>query len=131
MRFNVGEVWKSTTGLRAAIVAIGDDGHEGKLFFEDGAEQTFKWMELTQRGLWQVDTSARPTKTADELKALVLAKIAQHPVCPEGWDIVVRPTGNGNWAADHISPHHAIGYADCANYAGGIVRCFGLLFALQ
>jgi hypothetical protein len=131
MRFNVGEIWKSTAGLRAAVIAIDDVGRRGTLFFENGHEESFLWVQLTQAGNWQVDPSPRPTKTADELKILVLAKIAQHPVCPQGWNIVVRATGNGSWRADHISPHPTIGYSDCANYTGGIVRCFGLLFALQ
>ena len=131
MRFNPNEIWKSTNGMRAAIVHVEDDGRRGQLFFEHGVEQSFLWMELTQAGNWHLDPSPRPTKTADELKKLVLEKIAQHPVCPVGWDIEIRATCNGNWQADHKSPHPAIGYTDCANYTGGILRSFGLLFALE
>jgi hypothetical protein len=129
LRFHLGEVWKGASGLRAAIIRIDDDGRAGTLMLENGHEENVLWVQLTQAGLWALDASPRPAKTADELKELVLQKAALDPVCPPGWDIVIRPTGNGTWRADHIPPSPAAG-SDCANYVGGIVRCFGLLFDL-
>ncbi len=116
--------------MRATVVALDDDGRRATLFFENGNEQNFQWMELTQAGNWSPDASPRPTRNAAELKKLVLEKIAQHPVCPQGWDVVVEPTNNGRWKVVHKSPHPAIGYTDCANYAGRIALQFGMLFDL-
>jgi hypothetical protein len=130
MRFNLGDVWKSTSGIRAAVVEHDDDGRRGKLFFENGDEQSFQWMELTQAGKWHPDPSPRPTKTAAELRELVLGKIAPHHVCPEGWDVVIVATSDGRWRVNHKAPHAVIAYPDCADYVGGIVRRFGLLFDL-
>ena len=73
MRFNLGEVWKSVEAgggepRRAAVVAVDDDGRKGALFFDNGDEQSFLWAELTQAGKWQVDTSPKPMRSADDSK---------------------------------------------------------------
>jgi hypothetical protein len=132
MRFNLGEVWKSTSGLRAVVIRIIDDGRSGLLFFEDGFEREFKWMELTGGGRWQVDPSPKPTKSAPELEGLVLNKMSQHPVCPMGMGVKIRAQWNGKWKMDAVPPAGcSIGYADCAHYIGTVAQYYSLLFALQ
>jgi len=89
MRFNLGEVWESVdkngVSRRAVVVAIDDERRRGRLYFDDtGDEEWFLWAQLTQAGNWQVDTSPRPSRSADELKATILQKIKSHPVCPDG-----------------------------------------------
>jgi hypothetical protein len=132
MRFNLGEVWINAAGLRAAVVAIDDGGREGKLLFADtGDEQSFKWMELTQAGQWRADTSPRPAKTANELEGLILQKIAQHPVCPNGMNVQIRSEGGGNWVADSVPPAgQSIAYADCAHHIGYVASAYRLLYDL-
>jgi hypothetical protein len=95
MRFNLGDVWKSPTGLRAAVIHVGDDGRTGLLLFEDGSERELKWMELAQVGYCHIDRSPKPSKSAAELEQLVFAKIAQHPVCPPGMTARIRGEENG------------------------------------
>ncbi len=95
MRFNLGEVWKSVEAgggepRRAVVVAIEDEGRSGRLFFDNGDEQSFLWAELTQAGRWQVDTSPKPTRRADELKEMILRQIQRHPVCPAGMSVEIR-----------------------------------------
>ena len=63
MRFTLGEVWRSSSGMRATVVALDDDGRRATLFFENGNEQNFQWMELTQAGNWSPDASPRPQET--------------------------------------------------------------------
>jgi hypothetical protein len=54
---------------------------------------------------------------------MILAKIRQHPVCPDGMDVSVRPDPDRGWTADGIPlPDSHIGYADCADYVGQVVR---------
>jgi hypothetical protein len=134
MRFNLGEVWINTaTGRRAVVFYIDDenDCRKATLFFDDGEEQSFQWMELTQAGQWRVEPPPRPTKTAPELDALILAKVSQHPVCPPGMGVQVRATGGGKWVADSVPPAgSSIGYADCARYIGVIAQRYGLLYGL-
>jgi hypothetical protein len=80
MRFQLGEVWTSKQGRRAAVVAIDDDGHTGKLHFEDTGEEDWQnWAALTSLGQWHLDPSPRPTRTAEELKAMILQRIRRHP----------------------------------------------------
>jgi hypothetical protein len=109
MRFNLGEVWKSVEAgdgepRRAVVIAIDDDGRRGTLFFDDGDEQPFRWAELTQAGRWQVDTSPKPTRSADDLKEMILRKMQGHPVCPVGMSVEIRPTKGDDWEALAISP---------------------------
>ena len=60
-------------------------------------------------------------KSADELRAIVLAEAICHPVCPRDIDVVVRPDAARGWAADVVSPNR-IGNADCAKWIGTIVQ---------
>lgn len=134
MRFNLGEIWISTAGRRAVVVKLDDenDGRRGVLFFDDGAEQSFLWAELTQAGQWRVDTSSRPTKTASELEALILQKIAQHPVCPDGMGVQIRSEGGGQWKVDSVPPAgQAAAYSDCVHYTGYVARAYRLLYDLS
>ena len=122
MRFNLGEVWKSVEAgdskpRRAVVIATEDDRRRGTLFFNDGDEQSFLWAELTQTGNWQVDTSPKPTRSADVLKEIILRKIQRHPVCPAGMSVEVRQTSGHDWEALPVPPPgQHIAYADCANY---------------
>jgi hypothetical protein len=61
------------------------------------------------------------TRTATELRSLVLVEAVRHPGCPPDIDVVVRPDLNRGWRADTIPPDQ-IGYADCANHIGRIVQ---------
>ena len=55
----------------------------------------------------------KPTKTRDELRALILAEISGHPVCPPGMDVAVRQLSR-SWGIDCIPPSAGrIAYADC------------------
>jgi hypothetical protein len=55
----------------------------------------------------------KPTKTRDELRAMILAEIKGHPVCPPGMDVDVRQL-KLSWAIDCIPPSAGrIAYADC------------------
>lgn len=64
---------------------------------------------------------AKAIKSANELRSITLAEVVQQPVCPPAIDVVVHPDPPYGWTADIISPTH-IGYADCANCIGTIVR---------
>jgi hypothetical protein len=68
MRFNPGEVWKAVEAgggepRRAVVVAVQDDGRSGTLFFDNGTQHSFLWVELTQAGQWQLDMAPKPTRT--------------------------------------------------------------------
>ena len=134
MRFNLGEVWTNTAGRRAVVVKIDDenDRRKGRLLFADtGEEQSFLWAELTQAGQWRVDTSPRPTKTASEVEGLILQRIAQHPVCPDGMGVKIISEGGGKWVADSVPPAgQSIAYADCAHHIGYVARAYQLLYDL-
>jgi hypothetical protein len=131
MPFNLGEIWVSTSGRRAAVCAVDDDGRRGQLFFDNGEQEWVNWMQLTQAGQWHVDTGPKSRKTAEELKTLVLARALQHPVCPEGMSVVVRGVGKGNWRVDSVPPlGQSIGYTDCADHISKTARLYGLLYAL-
>ena len=132
MRFNLGEVWQSKQGRRAAVVAIEDDGHRGKLHFEDTADEEWQnWAGLTAPGQWHLDASPRPTRTGDELKAMVLQRIQRHPVCPQGMSVEIESTQGGNWKALSVPPpNQHIAFADCAHHIGYVARVLGLLYGL-
>ena len=137
MRFNLGEVWKSVDAgggepSRAVVVAIEDAGRRGQLFFDNGDEQAFLWAELTQGGKWQLDTSPKPTRSADELKELILRKIQRHPVCPAGMSVEIKSTSGSDWEAIAFPPPgQSIAYADCADYITKTARAFRSLFGVQ
>ncbi len=137
MRFNLGEVWKSVEAgggepRRAAVVAVEDDGRRGALFFDNGDEQSFLWAELTQAGQWQVDTSPKPMRSADDLKQMILRQIQHHPVCPAGMSVEIRSTSGSDWEALSVPPPgQHIAYADCANYISKVARAFRLLFGVR
>jgi len=137
MRFNLGEVWKSVEAgggapRRAVVVAIEDDGHRGTLFFDNGDEQSFLWPELTQLGKWQIDTSPKPKRNADDLKELILQKIRRHPVCPAGMSVEVRHTSDEDWEALAVPPPgQHIAYADCADYITRVARALRSLYGVR
>jgi hypothetical protein len=109
-----------------------DDGRRGDLFFEDGEELSVRWAELTQAGKWQVDTSTKPMRSADELKEIILQKILAHPVCPPGMGVQIRHTTGTDWEALAVSPAgQSIGYADCAQYILTVARALRSLHGLQ
>ncbi len=137
MRFNLGEVWKSVEAgggapRRAVVVAIEDDGRRGMLFFDNGDEQSFLWAELTQPGKWQIDTSPKPTRNADDLKELILQKIQRHAVCPAGMGVEVRHTSGEDWEALAVPPPgQHIAYADCADYITRVARALRSLYGVR
>jgi len=61
------------------------------------------------------------TRSAKELRSLILAEVASKQVCPPAIDVAVRPDSPYGWKADIISPTH-VGYADCVNSISTIVR---------
>jgi hypothetical protein len=69
---------------------------------------------------------SRPTKTKEELRALILSEIAGHPVCPTGMDVSIEPTEGGGWNCAIIRPPGTTGppgaYTDCVNYIDAIVQ---------
>ena len=137
MRFNLGEVWKSTEAgkgeaRRAVVTATEDDGRKGLLFFDNGDEQSFLWAELTQAGKWQIDTLTKPARSADELKEMILRKIQRHPVCPTGMSVEIRSTSGSDWEALAVPPPgQSIAYADCADYITKIARALRSLFGAR
>jgi hypothetical protein len=58
----------------------------------------------------------KPTKTRDQLRAMILAEIkGHHPVCPAGMDVAVRQL-KLSWGVDCIPPSAGrIAYADCCD----------------
>lgn len=46
----------------------------------------------------------RISKTAQELRMMVLAEIRPNYVCPDGIDVKVRADADRGWAADFIPP---------------------------
>jgi hypothetical protein len=137
MRFNLGEVWRSVEAggaepRRAVVSAIEDDGRKGTLFFDNGDEQSFLWAELTQAGKWQLDNSPKPTRSADDLKALILQKMQNHPVCPSGMSVEIRHTSGDDWEALGVPPPgQHIAYADCVHYISTVARSLRLLFGVR
>jgi len=120
MRFNLGEVWKSVEAggdesRRAVVIAVENDRRTGTLFFDNGDEQSFLWTELTPSE-WQVDTSPKPTRSANDLKQMILRQIQRHPVCPVGMSVEIRSTSASDWEALSVPPKGDIAYADCADY---------------
>jgi hypothetical protein len=138
MRFNLGEVWKSVAAgggesQRAVVTAVEDDSRRGRLSFENGDEQSFLWTELTQAGQWQVDTSPKPIRSADDLKKMILEKIQRHPVCPTDMSVEIRPTsGSGDWEALAVPPPgQPIAYAECADYISKVARPLRVLYRVR
>jgi hypothetical protein len=137
MRFNLGEVWKSVEAgsgepRRAVVVAVEDDGRRGTLFFDNGNEQSFLWAGLTQAGQWQVDTSPKPTLSADDLKQMILRQIQLHPGCPAGMSVEIRSTSGSDWEAYSVPPPgQHIAYADCVDYISKVARAFRALYGVR
>jgi hypothetical protein len=132
-RFTLGEVWRSRQGRRAVIIATEDDDHRGKLHFEDsGDEEWQNWAGLTAHGQWQVETSPRPLRSADELKEMILQRIRKHPVCPQRMSVDIERTVGSDWKAISIPPpDQHIAYADCSNYIAYIANVIGFLYGLS
>ena len=132
MRFTCGEVWTSTTGRRGVVIAIDDDGRSGRFLFGDnGDENWLGFMELTQAGQWKPDTTGRQTKSAAELKAMLLQKMRQQAACPPAMSVAIVALGSGKWRADGVPPPSThIAYADCSHYIGNLALWFGLLYDL-
>ena len=64
---------------------------------------------------------AKVGKSAEELRAIVLAEAINHPVCPRDIDVIIRSDAAHGWKANIVSPSH-ISYADCAHSIGAIVQ---------
>ena len=133
MGFNLGDVWKNTTGRRGVVTTIQEDGQKGTLLFDDGEEISLRHAELTQlAGMWKLDVSPKPEKTAEELRSFVVTTASRHPVWPAGMDVVVRSLGGGKWAIDGVSPpNQNIAYADATKHAANIALAYGSLFSLK
>src|SRR5271166_4311229 len=111
MQFHLGEVWKSVEEggepRRAIVAAVKDGGREGTLFFDNGDERSLPWLVFTSMGEWQVDTSPKPTRTADELRQFILQIIQRHPVCPPGMGVEIRVKSGDDWEALPLPPAEA------------------------
>jgi hypothetical protein len=70
------------------------------------------------------------SKSADELRAIVVAEAISHPVCPRNIDVVIRPDAARGWAADVVSPNR-IANADCEHWIGTIVQRLRREYDLQ
>jgi hypothetical protein len=68
----------------------------------------------------EVEVSKKISKSADELRAIVVEAIS-HPVCSRDIDVVIRPDAARGWAADVVSTNR-IGNADCVHWIGTIVQ---------
>lgn len=64
---------------------------------------------------------SKARKSAEELRAIVLAEAITHPVCPRDIDVVVRPDLKRGWIADIISLNK-IAHADCFHWIGTTVQ---------
>lgn len=114
------------------VVAVEDDGRKGTLFFDQGNEQSFLWAELTQAEQWEVDTSPKPTLSADDLKQMILRQIQLHPGCPAGMSVEIRSTSGSDWEAYSVPPPgQHIAYAACADYISKVARAFRALYGVQ
>ena len=82
--------------------------------------------------MWQLDNSPRPTRSADELKAMLLQKIKGHPVCPDGMRIEIRSTSGAEWDALASPPEgQNVAYADCVHYISTVARSLRALYDLR
>jgi hypothetical protein len=75
----------------------------------------------------------KPTKTIEELRAMILSEIRHDPHCPAGMDVVVRADKDLGWTAEAMPPGstawvHA--WADCVSQIGRIVRRLRLQYGL-
>jgi len=118
MPFKLFEVRKSDQPAegaprRGVLVVVDDDGLTGGLMFDNGETKLISWPPLG----WQLDTAPKPTRSADELKQLILRQIQLQAVCPEGMSVEIRGKGDTDWEALSVPPPGtAIGYADCVDY---------------
>ena len=58
-------------------------------------------------------------KSADELRRMILSRMMNEPVCPEGMDVRIQAQG-ASWTIDCIPPAGGIAYADCCKFANRI-----------
>ena len=57
----------------------------------------------------------KPQKSEAELRAMILERIREHPVCPATMDVSVR-AAHLSWIVDCMPPNgQHIAYADCCN----------------
>jgi hypothetical protein len=64
---------------------------------------------------------AKAEKSADELRALLIAEAISHPICPRSIDVVIRRDLAHDWTAQIVSPDPLVN-ADCARWIGEIVQ---------
>ena len=136
MRINLGDVLTGEVNgslRRAVVIEVDEKGSRGKLRFDDdGDERWFAWRQLTTTRNWRLDTSTRPTRRADELRAMILRRVQASPACPGGMDVEIRSVSGGKWEALSIPPAgQHIAYADCANIISGEATLLHRLFDLQ
>jgi hypothetical protein len=133
MSFNLFEVWKSDQPAgdqprRGVLTVVDSDGLKGGVLFDNGETNLISWPPLG----WQRDTAPKPTRSADELKQLILRQMQLQPVCPEGMSVEIRGKGDTDWEALSVPPPGtAIGYADCADYTSKLARAYRALYALR
>jgi hypothetical protein len=65
---------------------------------------------------------AKVGKSADELRALLLAEAVGHPVCPRNIEIVIRPDLNYGWTATAVPS--GSDHVDCERWVATIVQRF-------
>lgn len=64
---------------------------------------------------------AKVDKSADELRALLLAEAICHPICPRNIDVVIRGDLAHGWTAQVVSPY-PLTNANSARWIGEIVQ---------
>ena len=136
MPFNLGDVWKSLDESgklhRAIVAAVKDGGREGTLFYDTGDELSFLWADFSNKREWLVDTSPKPTLTADRLREMTLQIIQRHPVCPAGMSVEIRGTSGSDWEALAVPPSDQhIAYTDCADYISEVTSKLRLLYGIR
>ena len=60
------------------------------------------------------------SKTARELRSLILGEVQDQMPCPHGIDVSIAPgTAEGSWLAYVMPPEHSQ-WSDCAKLIGGV-----------
>ncbi len=133
MPFNLYEVWKSvdTSGVeprRGVVTAIDPAGNEGQLLLDNGELRSISWPLHD----WDVDTSPKPTLSANELRQKILGLVHRQPACPGEMDVEIRGTRENDWEAISIPPPgQPLAYTDCAAYISSLARAFRRLYGLR
>ena len=64
---------------------------------------------------------AKVSKSADELRALLIAEAIGKPACPRDIDVTIRPNAAHEWIAEVVATNGSV-HADCARWVATIVQ---------